>query len=124
MKVIYLHKLGVLFPALTWLFIQFTMSGMMIGSSADAMQIEICSPFGIQQITIDPETGEPVEPIASGDGCDWCQSFGLIVDTANRGAVDWAVMARTYQNRLTLAPPPHKPLRLSADYQSRAPPIL
>lgn len=118
------HKLGLLLPAVTWLFIQFTMSGIVLSSSADAMQIEICSPFGIQQITIDPETGEESErPVGAGK-CDWCQSFGLIVDTAERGEVGWAVMARSFQHRLTLSPPPHKPLRLVADYQSRAPPSL
>lgn len=100
------------------------MAGVFVGSSANAMQIEICSPFGVQQITIDPETGEPVEPVASGDGCDWCQSFGLIVDTAERGDVGWKALAHDYQIKLVLAPSPHRPLRLAADYQSRAPPLL
>ena len=124
LKRIFVHKIGLLFPALSWLFIQFAMSGVMIGSSANAMQIEICSPFGVQQITIDPETGEPVEPVMGGGDCDWCQSFGLIVDTAERGDVGWVIMERDYQRKLVLAPPPYKPLRLVADYQSRAPPLL
>lgn len=119
-----LHKLGLLFPALTWLFIQFSMAGVMVGSSANAMEIEICSPFGIQVISIDLETGEPVEPVGAGNSCDWCQSFGLIVDTAERGAVDWTTMACGEQQNLALSPAPHTPLRLVADYQSRAPPIL
>ncbi|WP_406649622.1 hypothetical protein QEZ52_09000 [Aliisedimentitalea scapharcae] len=100
------------------------MSGIVVGSSADAMQIEICSPFGIQQVTIDLETGAPIEPMADGSGCDWCQSFGLITDTASRGDVGWVVLAQTFQHRLVLSPPPHKPLRPIADYQSRAPPRL
>lgn len=108
----------------SWLLIQFAMTGVMIGSSADAMQIEICSPFGVQQVWIDPDTGEPNEPTVGGGECDWCQSFGLIADTAERGAVGWIVMAHDYQYLLVLAPPPHKPLRLVGDYQSRAPPHL
>ena len=118
------HKLGLLLPAVTWLFIQFTMSGIVLGSSADAMQIEICSPFGVQQVSIDPETGEPAEPVANGSGCDWCQSFGAAIDTTERGDVDWVVLGESFQYKLTLSPPPHKPLRLVADYRSRAPPIL
>lgn len=124
MRIAHLYRLGLLFPALTWLFIQFAMAGVFVGSSGDAMQIEICSPFGVQTITIDPETGEPVEPIASGDGCNWCQSFGLIVDTAERHDGRWQALAYDYQFKLQLAPAPHNPLRLTTDYQSRAPPIL
>lgn len=124
MKGISLHRFALLFPALTWLFIQFAMAGVFVGSSAGAMQIDICSPFGIQTITIDPDTGEPVEPVASGDGCDWCQSFGLMVDTADRGDDSWQALAHDYQHKLVLAPPLHKPLHLIADYKSRAPPIL
>lgn len=108
----------------SWLLIQFAMTGVIIGSSANATQIEICSPFGVQQITIDPDTGEPVEPTVGGGGCDWCHSFGLIADTSERGAVGWMAMAHDYQHLLFLAPSPHKPLRLVADYQSRAPPRL
>ena len=119
-----LHKLGLLLPAVTWLFIQFTMSGIVLGSSADAMQFEICSPFGIQQVTIDPQTGEPVEPMVGETGCDWCQSFGLITDSALRGDVDWVVLAHSFQHKLVLSPPPHKPLRLVGHYQTRAPPVL
>lgn len=119
-----LHKFGLLFPVLSWLFIQFAMSGMMLGSPANAMQIEICSPFGVQQITIDIETGEPIEPAIRGGECDWCQSFGVVADTIGRGADGWIAMGHGYQYMLVLAPPPHKPLRLVADYQSRAPPSL
>ena len=119
-----LHRLGLLLPAVTWLFIQFTMSGIVLGSSANAMEVEICSPFGIQQVTIDPKTGEPVEQVVDGAGCDWCQSFGLIVDTGLRGDVGWVVLAQGFQHKLVLSPPPHKQLRLVAGYQSRAPPIL
>ena len=124
MKRTFLHKFGLLFPAVSWLFIQFAMAGVMIGSPADATQVEICSPFGIQEVTIDPETGEPIDPSVGGGDCDWCQSFGLVADTAERGNVGWNVIAWNYQYRLTLAPPPHKPLRLVADYDSRAPPLL
>lgn len=124
MKAISLHKLALLFPALTWLFIQFSMAGMFVGSSADAMQIEICSSFGIQTITVDPDTGEPLKPVTRDDGCDWCQSFGVIVDTAKRCDDSWQALARDYQHKLVLAPPPHKPSYLIADYKSRAPPIL
>lgn len=109
---------------MAWLFIQFAMSGIMLGSPANAMQIEICSPFGIQQVTIDPDTGEPIEPVVDGQGCEWCQSFGVIADTAARGDVAWTVLARDFQLRLPVTAPLHKPLRLSADYHSRAPPIL
>lgn len=118
------HKIGLLFPALTWLFIQFAMSGVMLGSSANAMQITICSPLGIQTISVDPETGQPVEQAIGGESCDWCQSFGLITDDIARGPVPWAAVARSYQHDLVLSPPPHKPLRLGADFHSRAPPIL
>ena len=124
MKAISLHRLALLFPALTWLFIQFAMAGVFVGSSAGAMQIEICSTFGVQTITVDAETGEPVEPVASDDGCDWCQSFGLVIDTAKRGDESWHALAHDYRHKLVLAPAPHKPLRLTADYKSRAPPIL
>lgn len=109
---------------MAWLFIQIAMTGVMVGSSANAMQIEICSAFGIQKITIDPETGEPSEPAQGGQGCDWCQSFGLIADTAERADTGWRAMARNYQRRLPLAPSLHNPLRLAADYNSRAPPFL
>lgn len=124
MRQVLLHKIGLFFPALTWLFIQFAMSGVMLGSSADAMQITICSPLGIQQISIDPETGDPVEPAIGGESCDWCQSFGLITDDTARGDVPWVAFARTYQQKLVLTSPPRKPLRLAADYDSRAPPVL
>ncbi len=113
-----------LLPAISWLFIQFAMTGVMVGSSANGMQVEICSPFGIQQITIDPETGEPTEPALGNEGCDWCQSFGLVVDTAERGDVDWQLLAQSHQKLLPLAPSRHTPLRLTADYNSRAPPAL
>ncbi|MDE4133025.1 hypothetical protein PXK00_07875 [Phaeobacter sp. QD34_3] len=119
-----LHKLGLLFPALTWLFIQFSMTGMMIGTSADAMQITICSADGLQQISVNPETGEPVEPAVGGEGCEWCQSFGSVTDCADRGEVSWIAIARSFQQKLVLAPPPHKPLRFVADYDSRAPPFV
>lgn len=109
---------------MTWLFIQFTMAGVFIGSSANAMQIEICSPFGIQTIMIDPETGEPMEPVASGDGCDWCQSFGLIIDTAERADEGWQALAHDDRYKLALAPQMNKLLWPVADYQGRAPPLL
>jgi hypothetical protein len=112
-----------LFPAVTWLFIQFAMSGVVLGSSANAMQIEICSPFGVQQIMIDPETGEPVDPVVE-NGCDWCHSFGAAIDTAERGDVGWAVLDQSFHVLLSSPPPPHSPLRLVADFQSRAPPAL
>ena len=115
------HKIGMLFPALTWLFIQFSMSGVMIGSPADAMQIEICSPFGVQQILIDPKTGEPAVPIIESD-CDWCQSFGSAVEISARGDVDWAVLRPGFHFLLSAPPSLHTPLRLVADFQSRAPP--
>ena len=124
LKRTFLHKFGLLFPAIAWLFIQVVMSGAMVGSSANAMQIEICSTFGVQQITIDPETGDPVEPVIHPDGCDWCQSFGQVVDTAERGATGWTALACSYQDKLVLAPPQHTPLRLVADYLCRVPPIL
>jgi hypothetical protein len=115
------HKIGMLFPALTWLLIQFTMSGAMIGSPADAMQIDICSPTGVQQIFIDPETGEPTEPMAE-MGCEWCQSFGAALDTAVRSDGDWADLNWKAKALLPLPPVQHKPLRLIADFHSRAPP--
>jgi hypothetical protein len=118
------HKLGLLFPALTWLFIQFTMSGIMVGAPANAMQVELCTPFGIQEVTIDLETGEPVDPLVGVHGCDWCQSFGLVADTAARGDIGWVELAREFQLRLPVAAPPVKPLYLAADYHSRAPPVL
>ena len=124
MRHTYVHKLLLLSPALAWLFIQFAMAGVMTGSSANANQIEICSSFGIQQATIDPETGEPIEPVIGGADCDWCQSFSQIADTNLRGDVGWRVLGRSFQYKLALSPPPHKPLRLVAGYQSRGPPIL
>ena len=120
----FFHKLGLLLPAVTWLFIQFTMSGIMLGSSANATQIEICSPFGIQKIMIDLETGEPIAPLAGETGCDWCQSFSQITDTDLGGDVDWAILAQSFQCQLVASPPPHTPLRLAAGFQSRAPPYL
>lgn len=124
MKATSLHRLALLFPALTWLFIQLAMAGVFVGSSAGAMQIEICSSFGVQTITIDPKTGEPVEPVASSDGCDWCQSFGHVLDTAERGDIGWHALTGDYQHKQLLALPLHKPLHLIADNKSRAPPIL
>ena len=94
------------------------MSGLVLGSSANAMQIEICSPSGVQLITIDPNTGEPSEPTAKGGGCDWCQSFGHFIDTSARDDLNWVVLNLSYQQNLALAPPLHKPLRLIADYHS------
>ncbi|WP_138935138.1 DUF2946 family protein [Roseovarius arcticus] len=112
-----------LLPALAWLFIQFSMAGVMLGSSANAMQVEICSSFGIQTISIDPETGEPVEQ-AVGNGCDWCQSFGVMVDMATRNDVTWSEFERDHTRRLPVLPPMFGPMRLVADFQSRAPPLL
>lgn len=112
-----------LFPALAWLFIQFSMSGVMVGSSASAMEIEICSPFGVQQILIDPETGQPVDPVMAG-GCDWCQAFGAAVDTAERGDVACAVLKPGLHVLLASPPLLHTPLRFVADFNSRAPPVL
>jgi hypothetical protein len=112
-----------LFPALAWLFVQFSMSGLMLGSSANAMQVEICSPFGIQTISIDPETGEPVEH-AVGGGCDWCQSFGTMIDTATRSDVTWSEFNRDYTRLLPVLAPMAGSMRLVADFHSRAPPIL
>ena len=111
------------FPALTWLFVQFSMSGIMLGSSADAMQVEICSPFGVQQILIDPETGEPAEPVIANE-CDWCQSFGAVVDIAARGVVASAPLKPGFYIPLRPTPSLHTPLRLVADFQSRAPPPI
>ena len=112
-----------LLPAVAWLFIQFGMSGIVLGSSANAMQIEICSPFGIQTISIDPETGEPTEQ-AVGSGCDWCHSFGVMVDTATRDDVSWSEFNRDYSRLLPVLAPMIGPMRLVADFQSRAPPTL
>lgn len=117
------HKIGMLLPALTWLFVQFSMSGIMIGAPATAMQIEICSPFGVQQIMIDFETGEPIEPIVGND-CDWCQSFGAAVDNTERTNVNWVLQKPGFQLLLSAPPTKHKPLRLVAGFQSRAPPFL
>jgi len=98
------------------------MSGVMLGSSADAMQVEICSPFGVQQILIDPETGEPVSQTDLGQ-CEWCQSFGAIVDVQTRTDVSWTALNCEYQTLLPGAQRPHVPLRLAADFHSRAPPF-
>lgn len=112
-----------LFPAVTWLFIQFSMSGIVLGTSANAMQIEICSPFGAQTITIDPETGEPTEQ-AIANGCDWCQSFSIAVDTASRSDVVWSNFERNYAQLLPVLAPVMGPIRLAAGFQSRAPPSI
>ncbi|MGJ8561775.1 MAG: DUF2946 family protein [Litorimonas sp.] len=112
-----------LFPAFAWLFIQFSMSGLMLGTSANAMQIEICSPYGIQTISIDLETGEPAEQVV-GSGCDWCQSFGTTIDTATRPDVAWTAFESDHTRLLPASPAMHAPLRLVAGFQSRAPPPL
>ncbi len=112
-----------LLPAVAWLFIQFSMSGIILGSPANAMQVEICSPFGIQMIAIDPETGEPIEQ-AMGSGCDWCQSFGVMVDAATRHNVAWYPFDRNHKRLLPVLAPMVCPMRLVADFQSRAPPTL
>jgi len=117
------HKIGMILPALTWLFVQFSMSGIMVGTPATATQIEICSPFGVQQIMIDLETGEPVEPMVGG-GCDWCQSFGVFADTTDRTNVNWVLHKPGFQLLLSAPPTRHTPLRLVAGFQSRAPPVL
>ena len=112
-----------LFSALAWLFIQFSMSGIMLGSSANAMQIEICSSFGIQTISIDLETGEPTKQVA-GSGCDWCQSFGVMVDAATRHDVRWSTFEQDHTKLLPVLPPMVGPMHLVANFHSRAPPIL
>ncbi|WP_083100859.1 DUF2946 family protein [Pseudophaeobacter leonis] len=112
-----------LFPAVAWLFIQFSMSGLILGTSANAMQVEICSRFGIQTISINPDTGEPTEQ-AIGSGCDWCQSFGATIDIATRHDVAWSAFERDHTQILPASPRMHVPLRLVAGFQSRAPPIL
>lgn len=108
---------------MAWLFVQFSMSGIMMGTPANAMQIEICSPFGIETISIDPETGEPAKQVVGG-GCDWCQSFGAVIDTAMRDDSLWSKFERDHKCLLPTLAPIHTPLRLVADFQSRAPPIL
>ena len=113
-----------LFPVLTWLFIQFAMSGFSLGPSAAGETIVICSAFGTQEITIDPETGQPQEQAVGGDGCDWCLSFGLTTDTVQQSDAAWVALARSLEDDLPRSAPLHKPLRLVGDYQSRAPPIL
>jgi len=75
------HKNWMMLPALVWLFTQFAMSVAMAAPSPDNMQVTLCSPSGVQQITIDLNTGKPVKQI-SVSGCTWCQSFGLAVDVA------------------------------------------
>ena len=111
-----------LVPALVWLFIQFAMSGIMLGSSADAMQVEICTPFGVQQIAIDPATGEPVEQANQGQ-CDWCQSFGAMVDIESRTHVAWSWVQRDFSHLSAIEPQPHVSLFPVATFQSRAPPM-
>ncbi len=112
-----------LFPALTWLLTQFAMIGLMGAAPANAMQIEICSSYGTTQILIDPDTGEPVEQVATG-GCDWCQSFGVAIDIAARGNTSWSALGCGFQTRASMAADLDPPLRLTASFQSRAPPIL
>lgn len=109
---------------MVWLFIQFTMAGVFTGSTANAMQLELCSAYGIETITIDPATGEPIEPTAQNEDCDWCRSFSLIVDTADRGAVAWQVLARADGQARMAAPLLPCPVPFVADNQSRAPPLL
>jgi hypothetical protein len=112
-----------LFPALAWLVVQFSMSGIVYGTPAGAMQIEICSAYGAQQIDVDAGSGQPPQPGAD-SGCDWCHHFGATADLAARDALPWVVLARDFSR---LVPPPsrlHQPLRLVADFQSRAPPYL
>lgn len=88
------------------------------------MTIVICSAFGVQEITIDPETGQPQEQVLDGGECDWCQSFGVVADTAMRTDAAWIVLAQSFNDDRPGSLPPHKPLRLVGDYQSRGPPIL
>lgn len=119
-----LYKLGVLVPAFVWLFIQFSMSGLFTSTSEGAIPVELCTSSGVQQIYLDPETGEPIESSSSSESCEWCQSFGVVTDTAARGDVEWRAVERSFAYRLALAPAPHKSLRPAADYHSRAPPVL
>ncbi len=112
-----------LFPAIVWLFIQFSMSGVFIGSSANAMPVEICSSFGIQTILIDMETGEPTEE-ASSSSCDWCHSFSVVTDPATRHDVTWTAFDQNYKLLLPELPASRDPLHVVADFQSRAPPLL
>ena len=117
------HNVWMLFPAFAWLFVQFSMSGLVLGTSANAMQIEICLPYGIETVSIDLETGEPTEQVV-GNGCDWCQSFGTTIDTATRPDVAWSAFECDYTRRLPASPVMHAPLLLVAGFQSRAPPTL
>ncbi|MEQ9260057.1 MAG: hypothetical protein RIG84_13285 [Roseovarius sp.] len=118
------RRLGLLFPALTWIAVQVAMAGGLHAAPASGLTIELCSTFGTETLVIDLETGEPVEPARATCGCDWCHSFGKAVDLPPRAAPDWQEMAVDFAHRLTLAPPPHLVLRLVGDAQSRAPPVL
>lgn len=117
------HRLGLLIPALAWLFVQFSMSGVVLAETSDGVTVEICSAFGIQEVQIDPATGQPVTSVAA-HGCDWCHSFGVAITLEPRADVAWVAIAQDFQYGLALAPVPHHPLRLAADFRSRAPPVL
>ena len=116
------HKVGMLIPALAWLVVQFSMSGIMAAKPAEAMQIEICSAYGVQQIAADPATGQPPQSGAE-SGCDWCHHFGATIDPGTREALDWVAVARDFRRPMPTAPV-HMPRHTVAGFDSRAPPRL
>lgn len=118
------RRFGLIFPALTWLAVQFAMAGGLQAAPASGLMIELCSSYGNGTVVIDLETGEPVKKMEHSGGCDWCHSFGKAVDVPPRTALDWQEMAVDFSHRLTLTPPPHLVLRLVGHARTRAPPVL
>lgn len=118
------RRFGLIFPALTWVAVQFAMAGGLQASPAAGLLIELCSSYGGETVVVDLDTGEPAKQAQSSSGCDWCHSFGKAVDVPPRTALDWHELALDFSHRLALAPPPHLVLRLVGDAQSRAPPAL
>lgn len=73
-----------------WLVAQFVMTGIFFssenpvyasavqGNLSDSQVVTICTPTGYQTIVLDAD-GNPVSQTQGGHECEWCQSFGVVV---------------------------------------------
>ncbi len=127
-----LRHLGLL-PVLAWLLIQLAMSSGALSADLAGVSAQgeagyttvICTSKGIKTVTVLPDGSieEGEQPIASGHGCKWCQSFGSIVfltapHANSLSAKRWENAGLTHSND---APAPHNSSRTG--FRSRAPPI-
>ncbi|WP_424988029.1 hypothetical protein [Microbulbifer sp. S227A] len=117
------RRFGLVFPALTWLVVQFAMASGLQAAPASGVLIELCTAYENARVLIDLETGEPVEQSQPAHGCDWCHSFGKAVVVPRGLGFDWRAVAFYAAGRMVPSPPSHVVLRLVGDALTRAPPV-